>query len=744
MMSMTTVCKVLHFLRLTLPLTLLAFFVGSAVSVGQQWQQIGTDNIDARWVDESTIVVVGYLGKIMRSDDAGATWRHQQSPVRVNLHGLFFHHPDNGVAVGNNGTILRTIDGGGQWQQTPSGTEESLFSVDFATPLLGVAVGLNGAILRTTDGGGQWQLVENTDTLDLMNVAFAGVETVVAVGENGLILRSDDGGKEWTHVSVESSERFEDVDFVDNSNGVLVGEAGEVFFTVDGGKTWEQRGSLLPLSIQMRSVQMVTLDNIIVSGAENIGDDGVKVVQTVDGGRTWIPLQTGIPLGPLPFIWSVQFKDSLTGIAVGGHGSIFLTQNGGRNWRVRSNTLLQHPLGDAILSGIAFFDSDTGIMVGGSAGGATWYRTTDRGITWQSTIVQGLSMSDVRLLSQTEAVATGDIPRSLYRTSGKGASWRVVNPNFDRPYSTLRALWFVDAENGYVTADSLIYKTTDGGESWKGTVLGKITAAPDLQFVDHGHGYAVAFAFNTPNPITGSLFRTTNAGQSWETVLHREEINPVGVWFFPDNQTGFVVGRSQKGKKDSGFLYQTDNGGMDWDSLEFDFAPSDIQFFTDSLGFIVGDKARIMKTTNRGETWERVFPWEPEASDAGVVFSRIALLPDDRTLLICGPKMILRGEFDAVVTSVPEYQVASNTLLPLHIIPNPAGDQIVIPHQNNGSVTYRVRLFDLTGREVLTERLHVGGNTPVDVSSLPAGMYQVHVENQQGSATGSALLQLVR
>src|SRR5215471_18871486 len=55
--------------------------------------------------DSSTVVVVGNLGTILRTDDGGATWTPQSSGTTKSLFGVSFVDANTGTAVGGLGTI---------------------------------------------------------------------------------------------------------------------------------------------------------------------------------------------------------------------------------------------------------------------------------------------------------------------------------------------------------------------------------------------------------------------------------------------------------------------------------------------------------------------------------------------------------------------------------------------------------------------------------------------------------------
>ena len=63
-------------------------------------------------VGPASLITVGWVGTILRTDDGGATWVTQASGTTENLWGVSFTDANTGTAVGGDGTILRTTTGG--------------------------------------------------------------------------------------------------------------------------------------------------------------------------------------------------------------------------------------------------------------------------------------------------------------------------------------------------------------------------------------------------------------------------------------------------------------------------------------------------------------------------------------------------------------------------------------------------------------------------------------------------------
>jgi photosystem II stability/assembly factor-like uncharacterized protein len=100
---------------------------------------------------------VGDSGRIVRTTNAGASWRRQRAKTTASLLAVDFIDPQQGFIVGAGGLILRTVDGGEHWVHLSSGSGQRLTAVCFVDEAHGWVVGADDTLLRTTDGGDTWQ-----------------------------------------------------------------------------------------------------------------------------------------------------------------------------------------------------------------------------------------------------------------------------------------------------------------------------------------------------------------------------------------------------------------------------------------------------------------------------------------------------------------------------------------------------------------------------------------------------------
>lgn len=190
---------------------------------------------------DSVVWLAGNLGKIIRSDDGGSSWRTQESGTEVNLQDIAAWDSRRAVAVGNDGIVLRTTDGGGSWStaEAPrSRIVNKLLRVRVYPGGRAFAVGAGGMIIASEDGGESWTRRSGREDVAWNDVAFSGPERGWVVGEFGRILRTGDGGESWQEVDAPIERSLMAVAFRDPRRGVAVGLDGLVIVTGDGGRQW--------------------------------------------------------------------------------------------------------------------------------------------------------------------------------------------------------------------------------------------------------------------------------------------------------------------------------------------------------------------------------------------------------------------------------------------------------------------------------------------------------------------------
>ena len=233
----------------------------------------------------------------------------------------------------------------------------------------------------------------------------------------------------------------------------------------------------------------------------------------------------------------------------------------------------------------------------GAAGGGVW-KTTDDGVVWKP-ISDSVPVSSIGAIVVSPSnpeiiyVGTGDVSlvgsaanmgQGIYKSTDSGQTWTNVGL---RDTEHIGAMW-IDAKNPDVVvvaalgrtfaknAERGIFKTTDGGKTWK-QVLAKDdeTGGIDVTFdaTNPQIGYATLWHhFVSPDKQGdliggsqgGAIYKTTDGGDTWSLLSDPalpKTMGRVGVATAMGGQRVFAIVSAEHGE---GGLYRSDDGGAHW------------------------------------------------------------------------------------------------------------------------------------------------------------------------------------
>ncbi len=336
------------------------------------------------------------------------------------------------------------------------------------------------------------------------------------------------------------------------------------------------------------SIIKLSQNNILIFNADSF-------IKSTDGGISW-----GLPqILPYSTKGGIKFVDSLYGWALeGGNGTgILRTTNGGNNWQ---KVVPQNVFN---VSAISFIDRNNGVGVGSSG---LLLRTSDGGVNWSVTTNTNLGQClGVCMIDNNKGFAYSNEVDSIFKTTNGGITWKHI---FLATAHIVDQMLFLDPLNGYcISRYNNIFKTTDGGETWINYSLPYTGTNYDgLFFINVDRGFAYDRG--------GKIYMTTDGASSWTLVRPGPNIsgfnhsNSIYDIYFKDINTGWALGNA-------GRVWQTTNGGVNWSKkLE---PPANIisTFFKgETTGFILASTNEffgsellfvynIYKTTNIGVNW---------------------------------------------------------------------------------------------------------------------------------------------
>lgn len=238
-----------------------------------------------------------------------------------------------------------------------------------------------------------------------------------------------------------------------------------------------------------------------------------------------------------------------------------------------------------------------------------------------ASLESGLGATPTRKDSNAEpTIATPAMADALADVTFNNDNWKVVRRTVETD-KNLRAIYFVDSMTGWAAGDAgAVYRTTDGGKSWKPLLSGAAANINFIYFIDWNYGWMLGESGGKMADETEGeniLLLTTNGGRTWT----RKSLPNVTNLYFTDAKTGWAVGKNAT-------LLKTTDGGLEWnkveslekliglpiDSSSYNFGFRDIHFTDAENGWLIGNfygRARsniggIFMTSDGGATWKRV------------------------------------------------------------------------------------------------------------------------------------------
>jgi photosystem II stability/assembly factor-like uncharacterized protein len=247
-----------------------------------------------------------------------------------------------------------------QWNLTPTGSTAQFRGLAAVNKDVAWVGGTGGQVLRTVDGGKHWQNVSppGAGALQFRDVeAFDAKRAVVLSignGEDSRIYRTVDGGKSWTETfrNTDVNAFYDCFAFNDNKHGLALSDPVDGKFriaaTSDGGKSWKVQSTAGMPAALTGEFAFAASGTCLVAGPGRTawfasgGGDRPRVFRTVDGGKHWTVADSPMASGEAAGIFSLAFRGSRLGVAVGGDflrpteavRAASVTDDGGRTWKL--------------------------------------------------------------------------------------------------------------------------------------------------------------------------------------------------------------------------------------------------------------------------------------------------------------------------------------------------------------------------------------------------------------------------
>lgn len=273
-------------------------------------------------------------------------------------------------------------------------------------------------------------------------------------------------------------------------------------------------------------------------------------------------------------------------------GGVWKTVNGGRSWDNISDGFFGGSIGSIAVAGL---DQNV-IYVGGgektvrgnvSSGYGIW-KSVDAGMTWQAA---GLDKSR-------------HVSRLVIHPSDPNTVYAAVMGNIYKP-----------------TNDRGVFKTTDGGKTWKKILFANdLAGAVDLTFDPNNPRILYASTWRiqrTPYSLSSggegsALWKSTDSGATWTEISKNDGfakgvLGIIGVTVSPvDSQRLWAMVEN----KDEGGLYRSDDGGKNWKRVNSERKLRQRAWYytrlyadTEDMNTVYVLNVRYHKSTNGGSTF---------------------------------------------------------------------------------------------------------------------------------------------
>ncbi len=644
-------------------------------------------------------------------------WTPQTSGTTYNLFSIFFVDTLNGWAVGQASTVLHTTDGGNKWSSMAAGLPKDLTSgsamnsVYFIDPLRGFIACTNG-IIRTVDGGTTW--FNACDFSPVFDLAFADGATGWAVGSSGIILRTNDAGLTWGLQKSGTSEHLESVFCANDKTVYIAGYKGVIIKTTNGGGdviypptapviTWPGNKSInnsVNLTMTWQTSANATSYRLQVSQDSSFSSLKLDCREIKATQFTLVELD-----GQKEYFFRVKacYEDKMS--------SPWSTVN-----RFKTGTAVtQDPIWVQINKNyydyrdVFFINSSTGWAV--SNYGIS--KTTDAGNAWNISAVEAfgsqVSLQKVRFIDQSSGWVSGD--SLLFHSSNGGSSWQQIY-NVGK-YHSFGDFSFINQTSGWAIIDSRLYKTTNGGLEWKKQMDDSFVK---IYFLNENTGWVAGYG--------GLVCMTTTGGSTWRR--QNSGISNVNIdAFFIDENNGWVAQANS--------IMRTTNQGDNW-TLQASFEGVTIKkifFFNSNIGWVLGNNyntypyhSTVITTTDGGSTWAL-----HELKD-GTNLNSIFFI-DDKKGWAVGDGIWKTTIGGVRTTGVDEtasgYGKRPGSYGLLQNYPNPFNNSTVISFELPEEGRMTLKIYNMLGQEVKTlfDGIRNAGkhNEAYSFNDLPSGIY---------------------
>lgn len=324
------------------------------------WDDLSRGNHNARAIlvnpNDSKIIFTGTAGNILKSEDAGNSWRVVLSIRNStrNINALAMNPSSYNVvyAATDNG-LYRSNNLGGRWDRIFKGRNnlENQCAAVLSTPAA-LFAGTSAGLFISRDNGRSWdkenKIIGNSA---ILNLDTSASHSIIYLAATSGIFKSLDGGKNWERIFLSYSrennknepddgetdvpEKSSDIRFVkagvNNTNLVYLSCGKGVYRSLDQGRSWDK---LSEYGLLNRDVKMLCLS--ADSRVFALSQSGIFLYED----ERWREVSFGLSAGKLNYFT----LDNMDNIYVAAEGGIFKACQDNRASFMRQALIQDHLL----------------------------------------------------------------------------------------------------------------------------------------------------------------------------------------------------------------------------------------------------------------------------------------------------------------------------------------------------------------------------------------------------------------
>jgi photosystem II stability/assembly factor-like uncharacterized protein len=489
---------------------------------------------------------------------------------------------ENGAWNGANSGLYKSTDGGNTWKKITKGlptTQQELGRIGFCIApsdskrmYATVDAGKEGGIYRSDDAGESWYRIQTDPRFWSRGSDFAEIKVDpknadIVYCANVVTWKSTDGGKSWNAFrGAPGGDDYHRIWINPNDAGIilLASDQGAII-TVNGGQTFSSW-----YNQPTAQFYHVSTDNQfpynVYGGQQESGSVGIAS----RGNDGQINLRDWHPVGVEEYGY-VAADPLNPDIIYGGKITKFDKRTG----------QVQNISPEAIRSGkyryirtapVLFSPVDPHILY---FAGNVLFQTTDGGNHWQE-ISPDLSREQWEIPASV-GVYTADNMKTMKR---RGVIYTVAPSPLN-----VNVIWCG-------TDDGLIHNTKDGGKNWRAVTPDGVSAWSKVSLMDASHfdentAYAAVNRIRCDD-MKPHIYKTNNGGVSWKEIVNGLPNDPINVVREDPFRKGLLYAGSERA------VYVSFDDGEHWQSLRLNMPATSIR------DLVIKDDDLVVGTHGRG------------------------------------------------------------------------------------------------------------------------------------------------